>query len=114
MTDEPGILETRLSVAGGPALDLCFQPVSEPTSGSPRLQLVVGGGAALEAEAEVERLLALGARRLDAGRPETVREEQSGTLLADPEGNTFRVTEDDATYADSGPLAASGPRLGRP
>lgn len=36
LTDEPGIYETRLSVEGGPELDLCFQPVSEPPSVSPQ------------------------------------------------------------------------------
>lgn len=41
LTDEPAGFETRLTVAGGPELDLCFQPVGEPATGPPRLQLVL-------------------------------------------------------------------------
>ena len=32
LTDEPDIVETRLTVEGGPVLDLCFQRVPEPPS----------------------------------------------------------------------------------
>ncbi|WP_435746188.1 VOC family protein [Nocardioides sp. SYSU DS0663] len=39
LTDEPDGFETRLAVEGGPDLDLCFQRVGEPPSGSPRLHL---------------------------------------------------------------------------
>ncbi|MGR8009169.1 VOC family protein [Streptomyces hypolithicus] len=38
-------------------------------------------------DAEVERLLALGARRIDVGAPK----DESWTVLADPEGNEFCV-----------------------
>lgn len=75
LTDEPAGYETRFAVPGGPVLDLCFQPVPEPATGSPRLHLDVAGGAD-----EIERLLGLGARRSDGG----------GVLL-DPEGIPFRV-----------------------
>ncbi len=39
LTDAPDIFETRLSVAGGPELDLCFQAVSDPPTEPHRLQL---------------------------------------------------------------------------
>lgn len=39
LTDEPGIFETRLSIPGGPDLDLCFQPVPEPATVPARLHL---------------------------------------------------------------------------
>lgn len=99
LTDEPGIFETRLAIEGGPVLDLCFQPVSEPPSGPPRLHLDLAGGAR-QAE-EVDRLLGLGARHLDIGQGEV-----PWVVLADPEGNPCYVLEDRAVYADSGPIAA--------
>ncbi|MHA6799668.1 VOC family protein [Bounagaea algeriensis] len=34
LTDEPDIFETRIAVAGGPVLDVCFQRVGEPPSGA--------------------------------------------------------------------------------
>jgi hypothetical protein len=63
LTDEPDGFETRLSIEGGPVLDLCFQRVPEPPSEPPRLHLDLLGGAGQTQE--VERLLGLGARHLD-------------------------------------------------
>ncbi|QIK68041.1 VOC family protein [Nocardioides sp. HDW12B] len=96
LTDDPGIFETRLAVADGPVLDLCFQRVSEPPVDPPRLVPAVAGGE--RRDAEVERLLALGARRRADGASEDV--------LTDPEGNPFRLAEEAASYAGTGPLAA--------
>ncbi|MDH2413848.1 VOC family protein [Nocardioides sp. CER19] len=44
LTDEEAGFETRLSVAGGPELDLCFQRVPDEPAERPRLQLDVRGG----------------------------------------------------------------------
>lgn len=99
LTDEPGIYETRLSIAGGPDLDLCFQQVAEPPSESPRLHLDLAGGVR-QAE-EVERLLGLGARHLDIGQRDV-----PWVVLADPEGNPCCVMDDREVFADSGPIAA--------
>ena len=99
LTDGADILETRLSVEGGPTLDLCFQPVSDPPSEPPRLHLDVAGGTD-QAEV-VDRLLGLGATHLDIGQGDV-----PWVVLADPEGNAFCVVEERAAYADSGPLAA--------
>ncbi len=96
LTDQPGIFETRLSVPGGPELDLCFQPVTDPPGPSPRLHLDLAHDAGL-----VDRVLAQGARHLDVGQGEV-----PWVVLADPEGNAFCVLEERATYAGSGPLAA--------
>ena len=85
LTDESAGYETRLSVPGGPELDLCFQPVPEPAGGSPRLHLDLAGDAD-----EIARLLGLGARR-----------GPGGDVLVDPEGNPFRVVA-----AGERPLAA--------
>jgi len=99
LTDEPDGFETRLTVEGGPVLDLCFQRVPERPAEAPRLHLDLAGGAR-QAE-EVDRLLGLGARQLDIGQGEV-----PWVVLADPEGNPCRVMEDRAAYAGSGPLAA--------
>lgn len=99
LTDEPDGFEARLTVDGGPVLDLCFQRVSEPPADPPRLHLDLSGGAR-QAE-EVDRLLGLGARRLDIGQGDVPWE-----VLADPEGNPFCVMAERAEYADTGPIAA--------
>jgi hypothetical protein len=99
LTDEFAGFETRLAIEGGPVLDLCFQRVPEPFSEPPRLHLDLAGGAR-QAE-EVDRLLGLGARRLDVGQGDV-----PWVVLADPEGNPFCVLEDRAAYADTGPVAA--------
>ncbi len=99
LTDEPAGYETRLTIEGGPVLDLCFQRVPEPPSDEPRIHLDLSGGNR-QAD-EVERLLGLGARHLDIG--------QHGVpwvVLADPEGNPCCVMEERAAYADTGPIAA--------
>ena len=99
LTDEPEGYETRLSIEGGPVLDLCLQRAPEPPLGSPRLHLDLSGGA--HQAQEVARLLRLGARPLDIGQGDV-----PWVVLADPEGNPCCVMEDRAVYADSGPLAA--------
>ena len=99
LTDEPAGFETRLTVAGGPVLDLCLQRVPEPPSERLRLHLDLSDGTG-QAE-QVDRLLALGARHLDIGQGDV-----PWVVLADPEGNAFCVMEERAAYAGSGPVAA--------
>jgi hypothetical protein len=99
LTDEPDAFETRLAIADGPVLDLCFQRVLEPPAGSPRLHLDLSVGAG-QAD-EVDRLLGLGARHLDIGQREV-----PWVVLADPEGNPCCVMPERAVYAGSGPIAA--------
>ncbi len=99
LSDEPEIFETRLTIEGGPVLDLCFQRVLEPPLPAPRLHLDLLGGA--RQTQVVEQLLALGARHLDIGQREV-----PWVVLADPEGNPCCVMEERAAYADTGPLAA--------
>src|SRR5690349_3583234 len=99
LTDEPDAFETRLTIEGGPVLDVCLQRVREPASEPPRLHLDLLGGAR-QGEL-VERLLGLGAHYLDVGQGEV-----PWVVLADPEGNPFCVMEDRAAYVDTGPIAA--------
>jgi predicted enzyme related to lactoylglutathione lyase len=62
---------------------LLFVPVPEPKSGKNRLHLDFRPD---DRDAEVERLLLLGATLVDVGQGE-----QSWVVLADPEGNEFCV-----------------------
>ena len=99
LTDEPGIFETRLTVPGGPTLDLCFQQVPEPPREPQRLHLDLRGGE--QQQAVVDRLLGAGATHVDIGQGEV-----PWVVLADPEGNPFCVMEERASYVDTGPVAA--------
>ena len=65
---------------------ICFMPVSDPKTVKNRLHLDLTTGAEDRVQ-EIERLLALGARRVDIGQTGT----ESWTVLADPEGNEFCV-----------------------
>jgi predicted enzyme related to lactoylglutathione lyase len=65
---------------------MCFMPVSDPKTVKNRVHLDLTTSAA-DRDQEIERLLALGARRVDVGQTGT----ESWTVLADPEGNEFCV-----------------------
>jgi predicted enzyme related to lactoylglutathione lyase len=65
---------------------MCFMPVTDPKTVKNRLHLDLTTGAQ-DRDQEIERLLALGARRVDIGQTGAV----SWTVLADPEGNEFCV-----------------------
>lgn len=69
---------------GGPGIDVIAVP--EPKTVKNRLHLDLRADGSTQA-AEVERLLALGARRADVGQGPDV----SWVVLADPEGNEFCV-----------------------
>jgi Glyoxalase-like domain len=74
---------------------MCFMPVSDPKTVKNRVHLDVTTEAA-DRDAEIERLLALGARRVDIGQTG----EESWTVLADPEGNEFCVVRPKVTLID--------------
>ena len=80
--------ERDREVVIGPSVDspvgICFMPVTEPKQLKNRLHLDLTTGAD-DREAEVERVLRLGARRVDIGQTG----EESWHVLADPEGNEF-------------------------
>jgi predicted enzyme related to lactoylglutathione lyase len=65
---------------------LCFMPVTDVKRVKNRVHLDLTTGAD-DRDAEIERLLALGARRVDIGQTGA----ESWTVLADPEGNEFCV-----------------------
>jgi predicted enzyme related to lactoylglutathione lyase len=98
LTDGPDGFETRLSIDGGPELDLCFQPVPALQPDDRRLHFDLLGG--VNQAAVVERLLALGARPLDIGQHDV-----PWVVLADPQGGAFCVMEDRDVYTETGPIA---------
>ncbi|MGW4496784.1 VOC family protein [Streptomyces sp. NPDC004376] len=69
---------------GGPQPTLVLSPSTDPRPAKLRLHLDVSA-TDRDQDAELERLLALGARRIDVGQTG----EESWHVLADPEGNEF-------------------------
>jgi predicted enzyme related to lactoylglutathione lyase len=65
---------------------ICFMPVTDRKTVKNRLHLDLTPGPDGR-DAEVDRILALGARRVDVGQLGT----ESWTVLADPEGNEFCI-----------------------
>src|SRR2546425_6106229 len=82
-----GRYQGAVEIAGPPGSgpSLTFVPVPEAKSVKNRLHLDVNP-VGCDQEQEVERLIGLGARRIDIGQ-----DEQSWGVLADPEGNEFCV-----------------------
>ncbi|CAN5265378.1 VOC family protein [soil metagenome] len=74
------------SGAAGPSIDVF--PVPEGKAAKNRLHLDLRSDGTTQA-AEVERLVTLGASRIDVGQPT----EASWVVLADPEGNEFCVLQ---------------------
>ncbi|WP_137123444.1 VOC family protein [Segeticoccus rhizosphaerae] len=99
MTDEPEGFEARMSLGDDLFLDLCLQRVAEPSDSPARLHLDLRGDK--DQEHHVQRLLGLGARRVDIGQGDV-----PWTVLVDPEGNAFCVMEQREAYRDTGPIAA--------
>jgi Glyoxalase-like domain len=69
---------------GGPAPTLVFGPVPDPTPGKVRLHMDLNA-TDRDQDAELERLLGLGAKPADVGQTG----EESWHVLEDPEGNQF-------------------------
>ena len=70
--------------SGGPQPTIVFDRTDEPKSGKLRLHIDVNA-TDRDQEAELDRLLAAGARRADIGQTGN----ESWHVLADPEGNEF-------------------------
>ena len=88
--------EREREVVIGPDIDspvgICFMPAPETKTVKNRLHLDLTTGPS-EREAEIARILALGARRVDIGQTG----DESWTVLADPEGNEFCVVRPKST-----------------
>lgn len=83
---EAGVITIGTSEGSWPAIDLV--PVPESKAGKNRLHLDLRADRSTQAQ-EVDRLLKLGARRVDVGQEPEV----TWVVLADPEGNEFCVLE---------------------
>jgi predicted enzyme related to lactoylglutathione lyase len=86
--------EREREVVIGPHVDaevgICFMPTTEVKVVKNRVHLDLNPGAdasAADRQAEIQRILDLGARRVDVGQTGN----ESWTVLADPEGNEFCV-----------------------
>ncbi|WP_026928186.1 VOC family protein [Granulicoccus phenolivorans] len=107
LADEPAWFRGRLSLGAGAFLDVCIEPVATPPALDQRLHLDLLGG---PRQAEiVERLIGLGARRLDIGQHDV-----PWVVLADPDGHPFCVMEERAAYRSTGPIAALVLECGEP
>ncbi len=83
--DEDGAVEIGPEAGfGGPAPTLVFAPVPDPTPGKVRLHIDLSP-TDRDQDAELERLLGLGATRADVGQTG----DENWQVLADPEGNEF-------------------------
>jgi predicted enzyme related to lactoylglutathione lyase len=72
------------------AVGICFMPAGDDKTVKNRVHLDLNPGGDIgtdDRHAEIERILALGARHVDVGQSG----KESWTVLADPEGNEFCV-----------------------
>ena len=83
VNEEPDEFEIRPAPDQLPGI--LFEPVRDPKQGKNRLHLDVRPD---DQDAEVERLIALGASRVDIGQGDV-----TWVVLADPEGNEFCVLQ---------------------
>ena len=74
------------------SVGICFMPVTDQKTVKNRLHLDLTPNSG-DQDAEIERMLALGARRVDIGQTGA----ESWTVLADPEGNEFCVVRPKTT-----------------
>jgi predicted enzyme related to lactoylglutathione lyase len=74
---------------------ICFMPVKDQKTVKNRLHLDLTPDPD-DPNAEIQRILALGARRVDIGQTGA----ESWTVLADPEGNEFCVVRPKTTLID--------------
>ena len=80
--------ENEIVIGTGPnaPVGMKHMPVTEPKTVKNRVHLDLTSSAA-DRDQEIDRLIALGARRVDIGQTGA----ESWTVLADPEGNEFCV-----------------------
>jgi catechol 2,3-dioxygenase-like lactoylglutathione lyase family enzyme len=85
-------------------MGICFMPVTDAKTTKNRLHLDLSPDPG-EQEAEIERILALGARRVDIGQTGA----ESWTVLADPEGQRVLRGPSQADPHRLGPFQAGRP-----
>jgi glyoxalase superfamily protein len=99
--DEVEVMPPGFVYPGPSALPLVFVLVTEPKKTKNRVHLDLASTSPEHFASLVERMLSLGASRLDIGQGDVPWE-----VMADPDGNEFCVLEPRPEYADTGPIAA--------
>lgn len=99
--EESVIAPAGFKYPGTSAMPLVFVPVPEPKTAKNRVHLDLVSTSPDDQAAKVERLLALGAARIDIGQGDV-----PWVVMADPDGNEFCVLEPRSVYRDTGPVAA--------
>ena len=79
--------EVVIGTEASAPIGICFMPVTDTKVVKNRLHLDLAPGSQAERDAEIERVIALGARLVDIGQTGS----ESWTVLADPEGNEFCI-----------------------
>ncbi|MEV6324511.1 VOC family protein [Nocardia sp. NPDC051787] len=97
----PDRVDVAACEADGPGLALTFLPALRAKIGKNRLHLDLATRSLDHQRTQVDRALALGARRVNIGQGAV-----PWTVLADPEGNEFCVLEPREEYVDTGAVAA--------
>jgi predicted enzyme related to lactoylglutathione lyase len=87
--------EVVIGVDATAPVGICFMPVKDHKTVKNRLHLDLTPDPD-DPDAEIQRILALGARRVDIGQTGA----ESWTVLADPEGNEFCVVRPKSTLID--------------
>jgi len=82
--EEPNFVSVGPADGSWPTIDVAKVPEGKTVKNRLHLDLRADGSST---EEEIERLIGLGARRVDVGQPADV----TWTVLADPEGNEFCV-----------------------
>ena len=99
--DEASVAPAGFEYPGTSALPLVFVPVTEPKTVKNRIHLDLTSSSPEDQAATVDRLLGLGAVKVDIGQGDV-----SWEVMADPFGNEFCVLEPRPEYAGIGPVAA--------
>ncbi|HZR47941.1 MAG TPA: VOC family protein [Streptosporangiaceae bacterium] len=95
--EEVGIEPPGYTYPSPETIPLVFLPVPEPKTVKNRVHLDLATESEADQRAEVERLLALGATRVDIGQGDV-----PWVVLADPEGNEFCVLSPGSGFASTG------------
>ncbi|AYF72555.1 VOC family protein [Nocardia yunnanensis] len=101
MVDRPGKADVAAPDPDGLEVALTFLPARGPKTALNRMHLDLASRSLDHQQLQVDRALALGARRVDIGQGAV-----PWTVLADPEGNEFCVLEPREEYVDTGAVAA--------
>ncbi|WP_433732416.1 VOC family protein [Nocardia sp. CA-129566] len=99
--DRPDAVDVAAPDPDGLDLTLTFRPTTRAKGSKNRIHLDLASRSLDHQRVQVDRALALGARRIDIGQG-TV----PWVVLADPEGNEFCVLEPREEYVDTGAVAA--------